>query len=86
MTSRTDLINELIDNGIRHMHKTGSEKFYNCDVCWTCKFFDSQTSECFVRDEDVRRSLSSSMGKRYYSVRVAIKKPAWFRCLAWEER
>lgn len=83
---RTNLINELIGNGVRHIHKIGTEKFCNCEVCWTCKFFDQQTSECFVRDEDVKRSLSSSMGEKYYSARATIRKPTWFRCLAYEER
>ena len=84
---RTKVIDELIDTGSRYIHKTTTERFYNCEVCWTCKFFDVLTNECFVSNKDAGNSLYGSvMRLDYYDEKAFIKKPTWFRCLVWRER
>lgn len=82
-------INGLIDRNKRHVFSVDSGKFSNCDVCWTCGFFDIESEICFLSWEDASNKASTELvaenhttAQQYY-VPVPIKKPAWFRCMWW---
>ena len=61
----------------RASHDVHSVKLYNCDVCWTCKFFDFGLYGCNMYNYDypMEPALVST-----------IEEPTWFRCSYWEER
>ena len=65
--------------GIRASHDINRNKFYNCDVCWTCKFYDVEFNGC---DE----WYLFEGNPRYNTLIRSIKMPDWYRCSHWREK
>ena len=56
--------------GDRAFRSISGDKFFNCDVCWTCHYFNFGTNKC---------SWTMIGNKLLY-----INKPGWFRCIFWK--
>jgi hypothetical protein len=61
---------------IRYISNDGTiEKFYGCDVCYTCIFFFGDL-RCYW---PMKRIGSDAVGDK-------IKKPEWHRCRLWKPK
>lgn len=63
---------------VRPEYNTCGYKLSNCDVCWTCHYFDFKTSKCVFMYQYTRTRTSFT--------HYIIKNPGWFRCVYWEEQ
>lgn len=80
--SRQEYVDELINGNKRAKVGAGSERLFNCEVCWTCKFFKVEDWECFLTYEDARSVDVFNIAKEYF-IPTVIKKPEQFRCIWW---
>ena len=90
LEKRIEIINGLIDKKIRPSEDFNDERFFGCDVCYTCKFFNIFTSECFASYEDAVKKvgpdgLDELREREYFTVPTKIKNPIYYRCLLWQE-
>lgn len=88
--SREERINNLIDDRDRVNTTPRSKKLYNCDVCFTCKFFNFSTKECLLTDEDIKEKAAPYVNLKeeepeFYTNKTIIKDPIWYRCKMWEK-
>lgn len=67
-------------HGLRASHDIGENRFYECDVCWTCEFYDVELHGC-----DEFYLFDGNPRCRQKFVRE-IKKPDWYRCSHWKEK
>ena len=57
---------------IRALYNIDGAKLSNCDVCWTCRWFDISSKEC-----------TPAFLARYVDGRY--KEYKWYRCVFWED-
>ena len=65
---------------IRASHDINDNRFYECDVCWTCEFYDVELHGC-----DEFYLFDGNPRLRYKFVRE-VKRPEWYRCSHWKEK
>lgn len=63
--------------GIRASHSINDNKFYNCDVCWTCEFYDVEFNGC----DEWYLFEGNPRGRVMF---INIKRPEWYRCSHWK--
>jgi hypothetical protein len=79
----------VVDLSIKRKVRTAEDfkedPLFNCDVCYTCKFFNASYSECFLFQKNVKRMDKVNLIWDEFFVRTRIKKPEWYRCMWWKE-
>lgn len=84
-------LKNCMKNSLRFDTNLQDEKYFNCDVCYTCKSFNPQTNECTLTWDEAKKRAGSSRnllehpGPKYFKT-VKIKRFTWYRCSVWEER
>lgn len=86
--TRATKINRAINNRDRSDVDYDDKSLSNCDVCWTCKYFDVQISSCLFSYQNAleRFDFDELYDEEYYIVPVPIKDPSYFRCSAWFDK
>ena len=59
---------------LRDEVKLYGRKFFGCEVCWTCSWFDHGVLECFLLPQYI---LIDKRG---------LADPGWYRCRYWSKR
>ena len=85
--SRLEKIERIIDRRIRPSRNFKDKPFFKCDICWTCRFFNTQISGCCFTFEDGLKRIERKYlyDKEFYIVPTPIKDPLYYRCSVWEE-
>ena len=83
---RQEVIDVSTRRRVRVRESCRSKEFSNCDICYTCRFFNASDGKCYLSVKNVLRIDPDCVPWKGFFVPVHIKKPAWYRCKWWKER